>query len=152
MKKAGKKKGGRKKPKRKGGKRARKPTTRKRGAARRSVPVAARVRGMSTVIASKRASGPVDNRRIRNAINVLSGFVYSGRKSQPRAEEAARYLASVDLSQGYGRRGGTTRSNTTSGLRCLAEYETKTGKKLSRCGGFSRKAVNEAKRILKSHG
>lgn len=88
----------------------------------------------------------VDNRSIRYAINTLSGYVNSSRTSAAQAKKAVAFLTSQDLSRNYGRRGGVTRGNASAALRLLAEYEDKTGRRLRRLGGFSRKTLELVKR------
>lgn len=99
----------------------------------------------------------VDNRKVRQAINDLSGFCHAspGHKSRisyERAHRAVQCLASLDINRmGTGRRGGLTRGNATSALNYIARWEMRTGKKLKKTGGFPRSAVEAAKKIVRRY-
>jgi hypothetical protein len=86
-------------------------------------------------------------------INAASGAMWT--RGNPACGPLAipvKALAACNLGAGYGRRGGTTRGNATDGLKYMAYYELACKRKLVKTGGFSRKTLDAAKKILKKDG
>jgi len=90
-----------------------------------------------------------NNRIIRKAINASWPRHRRNKKiNWRRVQQAVELLGSCDLSYKFGKRGGVTRSNAAAALGALARYEKRTGKRLKKLGGFSRKTVNQAKKLV----
>jgi hypothetical protein len=137
--------------KKKARKKAKSTTKRSRKKARRTTSTS---RSRTKAVTPKRMSAlPVDNRRVRSAINTVSSFCNGCRGgSADRASSAIQYLSSLDVSRmSPGRRGGLTMSNATSVLDYIAQWELQTGKKLKNIAGFKRADVEAAKRIVQKH-